>query len=92
MEDLVSKLPESVQYVLMGLGAIFVAIITYVGISPSKEDDKWLDKMRKNALVGPLINFLIKISPIKPKSAEKDLGNLVAERAEKQKDKEGPKE
>lgn len=58
---------EIIQYILMALGALVVAGYAYIKATPSQEDDAWYDKMEKTPLIGAILLFLKKFSPIQRK-------------------------
>lgn len=66
--------PEAVKYVLMGLGALVVMGVAYIKVTPSQDDDMWLQKLEGKAIIGHLLKLLIQFSPIErkePKAEEK---------------------
>ena len=81
MEELGIKLPEIVINVLAVLGSIVVAGGAYILATPNKDDDKWLQKMEKNAIIGPILRTLIRFSPLQRKEGG-ELGNVIKEKAE----------
>lgn len=63
--------PMSGQYVLMGLGALVVLGRAYVMMTPSKDDDQWLQKLEDKAGVGHMLKMLVAFSPVQRKDEAK---------------------
>lgn len=82
MEDLVkleeiirAYAPQVVIYGLMGLGALVVMAMTYVAVTPSKEDDAMINKLYSMPLVGAILNLFVAFSPIQKKEQALKLSN-----------------
>lgn len=72
--------PQAIQYVLMGLGALVTLGVTYVGLTPSKDDDNWLAALQEKPLVGPLFKLILAFSPvIKKEDGKPGLSNQSPE-------------
>lgn len=59
-----------VAAVLAGLGALVVVGLTVVAMTPSQEDDAFVEKMKAIPLLGQLILALQNFSPIQKKPKE----------------------
>jgi len=63
---LIGKFPV-VALVLQGMGALVVIGMMVVALTPNKEDDAMLEDMKKKGIVGKLLEFLAKWSPVQKK-------------------------
>lgn len=59
-----------VGYILMGLGALVVIGLGVVAITPSQEDDAFVEKMKAIPVLGQLLLALQNFSPIQKKPRE----------------------
>lgn len=58
---------QVVGYVLMGLGTLVVLAYAYVKVTPSQDDDAWFAKLEAMPVLGDLLKFLMKFSPVSRK-------------------------
>jgi hypothetical protein len=64
--DLAAKAPI-VGYILMGLGALMVIAQAVVILTPSKEDDAFVEKLKAIPVLGQLLILLEAFSPLQKK-------------------------
>jgi len=62
-----SVMPQVVLYVLAGLGALVVLGTAYIKMTPTQDDDQWLQKIEDNKLLGFLLRLFVRFSPIERK-------------------------
>lgn len=62
-----SHAPMPVIWVLSGLGALVCLGTAYVAMTPTKNDDQWLQKMEEKAVVGQVLKVLKSFSPLERK-------------------------
>lgn len=58
---------QVIAWVLMALGALCVVGLAIVKISPTQDDDAFVDKMLAVPVLGSFLQFLIAFSPIQRK-------------------------
>jgi hypothetical protein len=56
--------PEVLEWFFMALGALVVIGYTYVKATPTKEDDKWVERLESKPIIGLILKFLVKFSPV----------------------------
>lgn len=72
IEFINANMPGWVMLVLGALGALVVAGSTYVALTPTQDDDKWWAALESKPVIGHIMKFLVRFSPIyrKEKKAE----------------------
>lgn len=65
--SMIEKLGVIGGYALMGAGALTVLGYGYIKLTPTQDDDQWLQKMEAKAWVGSLLRALKAYSPIQRK-------------------------
>jgi hypothetical protein len=64
VEIIRNNAPQVVEWVLMGLGTLVVLGYAYIKATPTESDDQWLQKFESKAVVGLILKFLVKFSPV----------------------------
>ena len=75
IELITQHAPMALQYVLIGLGSLVTLGVTYVAITPSKDDDAWLLKLQEKPFVGPVLKLIMAFSPVVKKEEGVKLSN-----------------
>jgi len=70
LQWLVTEVPV-VAAILTGLGFLVVIVSAYVTLTKTTDDDKWWNKVRSMNIIGDIIRFAERFSPIKPKEKVK---------------------
>lgn len=65
--ELVAKMPV-IGYVLMGLGGLLALAQIVVLITPSKEDDAFVEKVKAIPVLGQILLFLESFAPFQKKA------------------------
>lgn len=66
--DLVKQhAPIILQYVLMALGVLVVLGRAYIKITPTQDDDAFLQKLEEKKIIGSILKLLIQFSPVERK-------------------------
>lgn len=73
--------PQAVIFGLMGLGALVVAAGAYVSVTPSLDDDHWLNSLYEKPVIGLLIKLIVAFSPVAKKEGGLQLSNKVSKDA-----------
>ena len=72
-------LPPVLVLGLSLLGSLVVLGMTYVGLTPSKDDDAWLLAIQEKPVIGALLKLLQAFSPIAKKDGKIELSNKAPE-------------
>ena len=82
LEQLIRQFaPQIVIYGLMSLGALIIAAGAYVSVTPSLEDDHWLNSLYEKPVIGFLIKLIVAFSPVIKKDGGLQLSNKVSKDA-----------
>lgn len=72
-------LPPVLVLALSLLGSLVVLGVTYVGLTPSKDDDAWLLALQDKPVIGIILKFLQACSPVEKKDGKLVLSNAKPE-------------
>lgn len=72
IEIINANMPAWVLLVLGALGALVVAGSTYVALTPTQDDDKWWAALEAKPVIGHVMKFLVRFSPIYRKEKKQD--------------------
>lgn len=73
------NLPPVLVLILSSLGALVVLGLSYVALTPSKDDDAWLLALQEKPLIGHILKFLQAFSPVEKKAGGVQLSNKKEE-------------
>lgn len=59
--------PLIIQYILMALGSMVVGGFAYIKITPTQDDDKWLQSLEQKPMVGFVLRLLVRLAPVQRK-------------------------
>lgn len=59
--------PPWARIVLYMLGGLVCLGQVYIAMSPTEDDDKWLQRMEKKAVIGHILRFFKAFSPVQRK-------------------------
>ena len=72
-------LPPVLVLILSLLGALVVLGVTYVAMTPSKNDDAWLLALQEKPVIGHVLKFLQAFSPVQKKDGSVQMSNKKEE-------------